>query len=152
MGALVVGGIIGFTVWQQPRTPMPQGADLIVNLLWLGLVYGLVDVLLLSVMPIVAVWQACKLLGWTEGSMRRLAVGVLALLASLLVTATYHLGYPEFQSAAVLIACGWCRVDESGLSAHPQPNRAGLESHHHACGGGAVWVVHGGAIAAALLF
>lgn len=80
---------------------MPQGADLMFNLLWLGLVYGLVDGLLLSVLPIAATWQACTQLGWTERWPGRITAGVLALLASLLVTAAYHLGYPEFQGIAV---------------------------------------------------
>jgi hypothetical protein len=103
VGALLVGGFVVFSVLQQPRTPMPQGADLLFNLLWLGLVYGLVDGLLLSVLPVVATWQACKLLGWTKSWPGRITAGVLALLASLMVTAAYHLGYPEFQSAAVLL-------------------------------------------------
>lgn len=103
VGTLVVGGFVVFTVLQQPRTPMPQGADLVFNLLWLGLVYGLVDGLLLSVIPVVATWQACQLLGWTERWPGKIATGVLALLASLLVTATYHLGFPEFQGAAVML-------------------------------------------------
>ena len=103
VGALLVGGFVVFTVLQQPRTPMPQGGDLVFNLLWLGVFYGLVDGLLLSVMPVVATWQACRLLGWTKGWPGQIAAGVLALLATLLVTATYHLGYPEFQGVAVLL-------------------------------------------------
>lgn len=102
-GALAAGGFVVFNVLQQPRSPMPQGTELLFNLLWLGLAYGLVDGLLLSVLPIVATWQACRLLGWTERWPSRIASGLLALLASLLVTATYHLGYPEFQGAAVLL-------------------------------------------------
>lgn len=103
VGALVAGGFVVFNVLQQPRTPMPQGAALIFNLLWLGLIYGLVDGLLLSVMPIVATWQAGKLLGWTEGWPGKFMIGVLALFASLVVIAAYHLGYPEFQGVAVFL-------------------------------------------------
>jgi len=102
LGALVVGAFLVWNVLQQPRSPMPQGIDLVVNLLWLGFVYGLVDGLFLSVLPIVATWQACTRLGWTERWPGRIAAGVCALLASLLVTAAYHLGYPEFQGVAVV--------------------------------------------------
>jgi hypothetical protein len=103
VGAVVVGAFVVFSVLQQPRTPMPQGGDLLFTLLWLGIVYGMVDGLLLSVMPIVATWQACTLLGWTASWSGKITGGVLALLASLLVTVTYHLGYPEFQGIAVLL-------------------------------------------------
>ena len=101
LAALVVGAFVVRNVLQQPRTPMPQGLDLAFTLLWLGLVYGLVDGLLLSVLPIAATWQACTRLGWTERWPGRITAGVLALLASLAVTVAYHLGYPEFQGVAV---------------------------------------------------
>lgn len=99
--ALVVGAFVVQNVLRQPRTLMPQGADLAFDLLWLGLIYGLVDGSFLTILPIAATWQAFTHLGWTERWPGRIAVGVLALLASLLVTATYHLGYPEFQGVAV---------------------------------------------------
>lgn len=101
IGALIVGAFVVQNVLRQPRTPMPQGAILAFDLLWLGLIYGLVDALFLTVLPIAATWQAFTKLGWTERWPGRVTVGVLALLASLLVTATYHLGYPEFQGTAV---------------------------------------------------
>lgn len=102
LAALVVGAFVVRNVLQQPRTPMPQGMDLVFTLLWLGLVYGLVDSLLLSVLPIAATWQACTRLGWTERWPGQMATSGLALLASLVVTVAYHLGYPEFQGLAVL--------------------------------------------------
>lgn len=103
LGAFMVGAFVVFSVLQQAHTPMPQGGELLFNLLWLGVTYGLVDGLLLSVMPVTATWQACQLLGWTAGRSGKIASGVLALLASLLVTAIYHLGYPEFQGVAVFL-------------------------------------------------
>lgn len=102
LAALVVGAFVVQNVLRQPRTPMPQGAELAFDLLWLGLIYGLVDGLFLTVLPIAATWQAFTLLGWTERWPGRITVGVLALFASLLVTATYHLGYPEFQGVAIV--------------------------------------------------
>ncbi len=102
VGAALAGWFVVQNVLSQPRTPMPQGLDLVFNVLWLGVVYGLVDGLLLSVLPVAATWQACKLLGWTNRWSGRISAGVLALAASLLVTAAYHLGYPEFQGVEVL--------------------------------------------------
>jgi membrane protease YdiL (CAAX protease family) len=102
VGALLVGAFVVNSVLQQPRTPTPQGINLVFNLVWLGLIYGLVDGLLLSVLPIVATWQAFTTRGWTDRWPGRVGAGIAALIASLLVTATYHLGYPEFQGLAVL--------------------------------------------------
>jgi hypothetical protein len=67
------------------------------DILWLGVIYGLADALLLSVMPVVATWQAFTFLGRTENWPGKIVVGVIAILASLLVTAAYHLGYPEYK-------------------------------------------------------
>jgi membrane protease YdiL (CAAX protease family) len=101
-GAIVVGWFVVQSVLMQPRSPAPQGLDLLFNVVWLGFVYGAIDGLLLSVLPIAATWQAFTLLGWTERWPGQIATGLLALVASLVVTAAYHLGYPEFQGVAVL--------------------------------------------------
>ncbi|MEZ4679034.1 MAG: hypothetical protein R2932_32945 [Caldilineaceae bacterium] len=101
LGTLVVGVFVVQNVLRQPHTPMPQGINLAIDLLWLGLLYGLVDGLFLTVLPVAATWQAFTLLGWTARWSGRIGAGVMALLASLLVTATYHWGYPEFQGAAL---------------------------------------------------
>jgi hypothetical protein len=102
VGAAVVGWYVVQTILWQPRSPTPQGLDLVFNLLWLGFVYGAVDSLLLSVLPVAATWQACSLLGWSEHWPGRIVASLLALIASLGVIAAYHLGYPEFQGLAVL--------------------------------------------------
>jgi hypothetical protein len=56
---------------------------------------------LLSVIPVLATWQAGSQLGWTDSWPGKLAVGVTALVASILVTLAYHLGYPEFRGPQV---------------------------------------------------
>jgi hypothetical protein len=95
-GAFVVANVVS-----QPASAVPAGLHLVVALVWLGLVYGTLDALLLSVLPVVATWRAFAGLGWTEGWSGRIAVGAAALLASALVTAAYHLGYPEFRGPAL---------------------------------------------------
>ena len=67
------------------------------DLLWSGIVYGGVDALLLSVLPVLAVWQAFSVLGWTVNWPGKILVGAIALLLSLGVTVSYHLGFPEYQ-------------------------------------------------------
>jgi hypothetical protein len=57
----------------------------------------LIDALLLSVLPVLATWYAFSSLGWTTHWLGAIVVGVLAFMASLFVTACYHLGYPEYR-------------------------------------------------------
>lgn len=102
VGALLAGAFVVKNVLSQPPYPRPAGAELLFDLVWLGAVYGTVDALLLSVMPILATWQAFSGLGWTGSWPGKLAAGGLALAASLLVTVFYHLGYPEFRGSEVV--------------------------------------------------
>jgi len=102
IGAAVAGVVVVNHVASQPASPAPHGARLALDLLWLGLVYGALDALLLSVLPVVAVWQGTSALGLTRSLEGRLLAGAAALAASLLVTAAYHFGYPEFRGPQLL--------------------------------------------------
>lgn len=102
VAAVLAGAFVVINVQSQPASPSPQGAELVFDLLWLGVVYGTVDALLLSVLPILATWRAFSALGWTETWPGKVLVGILAMAASLLVTAAYHLGYTEFQGPQVV--------------------------------------------------
>jgi D-alanyl-D-alanine carboxypeptidase len=83
----------------EEATGRPGGLELPAAVVWRGLVYGVVDGLLLAVFPILVVYAALephrrRLLG-------KLAVGAAALLASVAMTAVYHLGYAEFRDGDV---------------------------------------------------
>ncbi len=102
----LVGGVLlaAFTVnnvLSQPASARLQGFPLVLDLLWSGVIYGLMDALLLSVLPVLAAWQAFSLLNWTVNWPGRILVGVIAVLASLLVTVAYHLGYPEYRGGGL---------------------------------------------------
>lgn len=106
-----VWGLIGavlltlFTVkniLSQPASPRSEGFSLVFDLLWSGVAYGSMDALLLTVLPVLATWQAFTLLNWTTNWQGKILVGVIAVLASLLVTAAYHLGYPEYRGTGLL--------------------------------------------------
>lgn len=99
-GALV-GALTVANVRSQPATRQASGGELVLDLAWLGLVYGLIDALFLNVMPVLAVWQGLTALGWYGLWSDRLAVGAVALVASLAVALAYHLGYPEFRNRSV---------------------------------------------------
>ena len=96
---LLVGTVLAAGVIGGPGGTRPAGVHLATALGWYGIVYGVVDAVLLTVIPVTAVraW-------WTS---RGTNVGPLwwkaaALAASLLVTALYHAGFAEFRSAALV--------------------------------------------------
>jgi hypothetical protein len=97
VGAVLLSAFTVNNVLSQPVSPRAQGLTLAFDLLWSGVVYGLADALLLSVLPVLATWQAFSLLNWTASWPGKILVGVIAIFASLLVTVAYHLGYPEYQ-------------------------------------------------------
>jgi hypothetical protein len=88
----VVGGLLALTVMQQPRSPALRGLDLAWSLVWLGLVYGVLDALLLTVAPVI-------LFESPAGTSKRIRQAILGFIASMLVTAAYHAGYPEFRGS-----------------------------------------------------
>jgi len=104
VGAGLVTLLVVKNVLSQPSTPRRKGFALLGDVLWPGLVYGLVDALLLSVLPAMAVVLAFS--GGdgaaTMAMGTQVVQGVLALLASLVVAAIYHLGFQEFRGAAVV--------------------------------------------------
>lgn len=99
---LLAGGFLVMNVLSQDSSPRSKGAQLIIDVIWQGGVYGALDALLLSVVPVLVVWQSFQAqeqaLSWTQ----KIALGVLALGASALVTAAYHWGYPEFRGKEVI--------------------------------------------------
>lgn len=97
VGAALVGAFTVRNVLSQPVSSHSQGLSLFFDIAWLGIVYGALDALFLSVLPVLATWQAFSAIGWTNTLGGKILVGALALIASLLVTVAYHLGYPEYR-------------------------------------------------------
>jgi hypothetical protein len=82
----------------EDSTPRPEGIEFVGALLWRGVVYGAADGLLLSAFPILVVFAALR-----DSRLRRragglVAVGAVAMAASLAMTAVYHAGYSDFRS------------------------------------------------------
>jgi hypothetical protein len=102
---LVVGFLGGaFLIRQvllQEAGTRPDGPGLAGALLWFGLVYGTVDALMLSVVPVLSLYGArpARLLGTARGRFRW---AFIALLGSTVVAALYHLGFAEFRSARLI--------------------------------------------------
>jgi len=91
-GALVAFAIVR-RVLSEPAMDHPSGVFFWFELLWRGVLYGTMDALLLFVFPA----SVAYLLLRDSHRRRRLRFAGLTLLLSLGITATYHLGYPQFR-------------------------------------------------------
>jgi hypothetical protein len=77
----------------------PGGIGFIGALLWRGIVYGAADGLLLSAFPILLVFAALKNSRLYRRVGGLIAVGAVAMVASLAMTAVYHAGYSDFRGS-----------------------------------------------------
>ena len=97
MRAVVVTAIVGAlaiaSVLAQPGAPRASGPRLAFELIWYGVVYGTVDGVLLTVIPMSGVLRASDERRWSSDA--------IAFASSLLVFIAYHLGFPEFRGAAI---------------------------------------------------
>ena len=98
LGVLCGGLLAVMVVRTDGATVRPGGMTLIGAVAWRGVVYGLADGLLLSAFPILAVFAAFADRPMLRRLRGKIAVGALALLASLALTAVYHAGYSDFRS------------------------------------------------------
>ena len=95
IGAAVATFLLMRNIQGQPTSAMPEGGQLILALAWIGLVYGVIDGLLLNVMPVLAV-QGPRFYESSPSWKERIMRGLIALAASVVVTVAYHAGYTEF--------------------------------------------------------
>jgi hypothetical protein len=101
LGFIFAAISVAIVLKSEDSTPHPDGAEFIGAIIWRGLFYGAVDGLLLSAFPILVVFAAFAGSSLRQTRMGTVGVGALALAASLLITATYHLGYSDFRSSKV---------------------------------------------------
>jgi hypothetical protein len=111
-GAIIAGAFVIKNVFTQPSSEPNKGIALLSDVLWPGFAYGLIDSLLLSVLPILAVRLTLTAPFWSDGWLGKICFGVIALLASFFVTTAYHLGYPEFRGKKVI----WPNIGNGVLS------------------------------------
>lgn len=70
------------------------------QLVWLGAVYGAVDAVMLSIVPVLALYGARP--GDDLGHASRLRMAGLAIVASLVIAAAFHLGFAEFRGGSLV--------------------------------------------------
>jgi hypothetical protein len=85
----------------EDATDHPGGLELVAAILWRGVLYGATDGVLLSVFPILAVFAAFAGTRLRRRATGKVAIGTIAMVASLGITAVYHLGYSDFRSEKV---------------------------------------------------
>jgi hypothetical protein len=76
----------------------PGGIEFVAALVWRGIVYGAADGLLLSAFPIPLIFAALRDSPLRQRAGGLVAVGAVAIVASLTMTAVYHAGYSDFRS------------------------------------------------------
>ncbi len=96
---LAVAGLLTLIVLRtEDATARPGGLELIGAVMWRGVAYGLADGLLLSAFPILAVFAMFAGTRLRDRISGKIAIGLIALFASLAMTAVYHVGYSDFRS------------------------------------------------------
>jgi len=103
LGAVIAGAFVIRNVYSQPSSKRSTGLALLTDITWPGLIYGLMDALLLLVLPILAIRIALNDPVRTQNWFGKISFSIIGLLASFFVTTIYHLGYPEFRGKKVLL-------------------------------------------------
>lgn len=99
---LGAGALLSFIVLRtEDATTRPDGAELVAQVAWRGIVYGLADGLLLSAFPILIVFAAFAGTKLNRRLRGKVVIGVVALVATMVMTAVYHAGYSDFRSDKV---------------------------------------------------
>lgn len=93
-GALVAFAIVR-KILSESGMDHPDGAYFWFELAWRGVLYGTMDALLLFVFPATVAYLLLR----DRDRRRRLRFAGLTLVLSLGITATYHLGYPQFRGS-----------------------------------------------------
>jgi hypothetical protein len=96
---IVIGVAQVYNVLGEDATDRPSGGYFVFELLWRGVTYGVVDALLLSAFPGLIAYSILR--GRVGGFRGKLRFTALALPLILVITATYHLGYPQYREDGV---------------------------------------------------
>jgi hypothetical protein len=98
LGVVFAGASVFIATNAESGGSQPDGIEFIGALLWRGVVYGAADGLLLSAFPILLAFAALANSRLRRRAGGLVAVGVVAMVASLAMTAVYHAGYSDFRS------------------------------------------------------
>lgn len=102
LAAVLAGAFVLRNVFSQPSSPRSQGGALFIDVLWPGIAYGLMDSILLSIIPVLTLRLTLTDSIWIETWAGKIGFGILALVASFIVTTAYHWGFPEFRGKRMI--------------------------------------------------
>jgi hypothetical protein len=102
VGAVIASGFVIKNVLSQPSSERQRGFALLTDIIWPGFLYGLIDALLLSVLPVLAIRTIFSGMAVQNTLIFKIGFIVSGLLASFFATTIYHLGYPEFRGKNVI--------------------------------------------------
>ena len=84
----------------EDATARPDGAYLVFEVLWRGVGYGIVDTVLLTVLPCLVGYSLLH--GRVDGLKGKLRFTALTLPLVIIVTAAYHVGYPQYRDDGLM--------------------------------------------------
>lgn len=96
VGGVLLGALLAAQVFAQPASVRASGMTLVGELLGFGLVYGVVDALMLTVVPVLSLY-GMRAASELQAGGARYRWALVALLGSALVAAAYHAGFAEFR-------------------------------------------------------
>jgi hypothetical protein len=99
IGAVVSLALVRNVLANSAATARPHGGYFVFELLWRGVGYGVIDALLLTAFPSAVAYALLR--GHIRGVLGRVRYIALALPLIMVITATYHLGYPQFRQDGV---------------------------------------------------
>jgi hypothetical protein len=105
---LFMGAVLVILVLSDDPSPTPKGTSLAFDVVWLGAVYGAAEALLVNMLPMMAAWQVFAQAGLTRTIRGKIAAWLFTIVANLLVTAAYNLGFPEFRGPEISGPIGPC--------------------------------------------
>ena len=98
---IFMGAVLVILLLPDDPTPRVGEPQLALNVLWLGVVYGTAESLLVNAVPMMAAWSAFQVTGITRSVRGKIIAGVGTMLANLTVTVAYNLGFPEFRGPEI---------------------------------------------------
>jgi hypothetical protein len=99
LGAIAAAFVVFNVLNREDSTPRPDGLYFAFELAWRGVFYGVIDALLLTAFPALVAFALLE--GRVQTLARRALFAGTALVLTLTITATYHLGYEQFREDGV---------------------------------------------------
>jgi hypothetical protein len=118
---IAMGMLLVLLLLPHDPTPTATGGELAASVVWLGVVYGAAEALLVNVLPMMAAWRAFQAAGWTASWTGKVAAAAFTMSANLLVTVAYNLGFPEFRGAEIAGPAGSNALIGLGFVLAPNP-------------------------------